>query len=122
MSTFELEFARAKKEGLSNKDATDRGIKVATDMVYETLFNYSQYNKPRIMKAGAIPRLATQFMSFPLQMPPMLLTKPALSSNQRSQPQMARQHCAIPAPTPSPNAAARARTTSACATAGCSSC
>jgi hypothetical protein len=68
MSTFELEFARAKKEGLNNADATDRGIKAATDMVYETLFNYSQYNKPRIMKAGAIPRLATQFMSFPLQM------------------------------------------------------
>ena len=68
MSTFELEFARAKKAGLDNKAATERGIKAATDMVYETLFNYSQYNKPRIMKAGAIPRLATQFMSFPLQM------------------------------------------------------
>jgi hypothetical protein len=68
MSTFELEFARAKKEGLNNADATDRAIKAATDMVYETLFNYSQYNKPRIMRAGAIPRLATQFMSFPLQM------------------------------------------------------
>jgi hypothetical protein len=68
MSTFELEFARAKKEGLNNSDATDRAINAATNMVYEALFNYSQYNKPRIMKAGPIPRLATQFMSYPLQM------------------------------------------------------
>lgn len=68
MSTFELEFARAKKAGLNNADATNRAIEAATEMVYEALFNYSQYNKPRIMKAGAIPRLATQFMSYPLQM------------------------------------------------------
>ena len=68
MSTFELEFARAKKEGLNNADATDRAINAATNIVYEALFNYTQYNKPRIMKAGAIPRLATQFMTYPLQM------------------------------------------------------
>lgn len=68
MSTFELEFARAKKAGLNNADATNRAIDAATEMVYEALFNYSQYNKPRLMKAGAIPRLATQFMSYPLQM------------------------------------------------------
>ncbi len=68
MSTFELEFARAKKEGLNNSDATDRAINAATNIVYEALFNYTQYNKPRIMKAGAIPRLATQFMTYPLQM------------------------------------------------------
>lgn len=68
MSTFELEFARAKKAGLNNADATDRAINAATNMVYEALFNYTQYNKPRLMKAGAIPRLATQFMSYPLQM------------------------------------------------------
>ena len=67
MSTFELEFARAKKAGLDNADATDRAIKAATDMVYEALFNYTQYNKPRIMKAP-VARLATQFMSYPLQM------------------------------------------------------
>ena len=67
MSSFELEFARAKKEGLNNADATDRAIKAATDMVYEALFNYSQYNKPRIMKAP-VARLATQFMTYPLQM------------------------------------------------------
>lgn len=73
MSTFELEFARAKEEGLNTSDATDRAIRAATDMVYETLFNYSQYNKPRIMKSGAIPKLATQFMTYPLQVTSYLM-------------------------------------------------
>jgi hypothetical protein len=73
MSTFELAFAKAKKEGLDNDAATGRAIKEATDVVYESLFNYSQYNKPRIMKAGAIPKLAFQFMTYPLQMTSFLV-------------------------------------------------
>lgn len=73
MSTFELAFARAKKDGLTDDAATKKGIKEATDVVYESLFNYSQYNKPRLMKAGAIPRLATQFMTYPLQMTSFLV-------------------------------------------------
>ena len=68
MSTFELEFARAKKGGADDATATARGIKAATDMVYEALFNYSQYNKPRMMKANAATKIATQFMTYPLQM------------------------------------------------------
>jgi hypothetical protein len=67
MSTFELEFARAKREGLNNDEATKRGIDMATKMVYEALFNYTQYNKPRLMKRP-IARIATQFMTYPLQM------------------------------------------------------
>jgi hypothetical protein len=67
MSTFELEFARAKKEGLDNNAATKRSIEAATKTVYEALFNYTQYNKPRIMKAP-VAKLATQFMTYPLQM------------------------------------------------------
>jgi hypothetical protein len=72
MSTFELEFARAKKEGLNNADATNRAIKAATEMVYEALFNYTQYNKPRSIlgidvKRG-LGRLPVQLMSYPLQM------------------------------------------------------
>jgi hypothetical protein len=73
MSTFELAFAKAKKEGLTNDVATSRAIKEATDVVYESLFNYSQYNKPRLMKSGAIPKLATQFMTYPLQMTSFLV-------------------------------------------------
>ena len=73
MSTFELAFAKAKKAGLTNDVATSRAIKEATDVVYESLFNYSQYNKPRLMKSGAIPKLATQFMTYPLQMTSFLV-------------------------------------------------
>lgn len=67
MSSFELEYARAKKEGLAEDAAVQRSIDKATSMVYESLFNYTQYNKPRLMKVP-VARLATQFMSFPLQM------------------------------------------------------
>ena len=73
MSTFELAFAKAKKAGLTNDVATSRAIKEATDVVYESLFNYSQYNKPRLMKSGAIPKLAFQFMTYPLQMTSFLV-------------------------------------------------
>lgn len=67
MSAFELEFARAKEQGLNDNEAATRSIDIATKLVYEALFNYSQYNKPRLMKAGALPKLGTQFMSYPLQ-------------------------------------------------------
>ena len=73
MSTFELAFARARKNGMSDDAATKKGIEEATNVVYESLFNYSQYNKPRIMKAGAIPKLAFQFMTYPLQMTSFLV-------------------------------------------------
>jgi len=67
MSTVELEIAKAKAEGLDITQATDRAIKAGTNMVYESLFNYSQYNKPRVMKSP-FTRVATQFLSFPMQM------------------------------------------------------
>jgi hypothetical protein len=67
MSAFELEFARAKKQGLNDNQAATKAIDVATGLVYEALFNYSQYNKPRLMKANAATKLGTQFMSYPLQ-------------------------------------------------------
>jgi hypothetical protein len=67
MASFELEFAKLKKEGVSDAEATKQGIKKATELVYESLFNYTQYNKPRFMKTPAT-RLATQFMTYPLQM------------------------------------------------------
>jgi hypothetical protein len=67
MSAFELEFARAKKQGLNDNEAATRSIDVATKLVYEALFNYSQYNKPRLMKANFVTKLGTQFMSYALQ-------------------------------------------------------
>ena len=67
MASFELEFAKLKKEGVSDAEATEQGIKKATKLVYEALFNYTQYNKPRFMKKGLM-RIPTQFMTYPLQM------------------------------------------------------
>jgi hypothetical protein len=71
MSTFELEFARSKEQGLSDNEAATKAIDVATKMVYEALFNYTQYNKPRAVlrlnvKTG-LGKLPVQFMSYPLQ-------------------------------------------------------
>jgi hypothetical protein len=67
MASFELEFAKLKKEGVSDAEATKQGIKKATKLTYDALFNYTQYNKPRFMKKGLM-RIPTQFMTYPLQM------------------------------------------------------
>jgi hypothetical protein len=72
MSTFELEYARAKKEGDSDAAAFDRSTKQATTMLFEALFNYTQFNKPRIMKP-ALARIGTQFLSYPIQVTSFLL-------------------------------------------------
>jgi hypothetical protein len=67
MSTFELEYAKSRKEGKTTDEATESGIEKATKMTYDSLFNYSNYNKPRISK-HPLTKIPYQFMSFPLQM------------------------------------------------------
>ena len=67
MASFELEFAKLKKEGVSDAEATEQGIKKATKLMYDALFNYTQYNKPRAMKKGLM-RIPTQFLTYPMQM------------------------------------------------------
>lgn len=66
MSTFELEFAKQKKAGKSSAEAATIAKDKAVEIVYESLFNYTQYNKPRVMKTP-VGRVATQFLSYPLQ-------------------------------------------------------
>jgi hypothetical protein len=66
MSTFELEFARQRKAGKSDTEAATIAKEKAIEIVYESLFNYTQYNKPRIMKTP-VGKVATQFLSYPLQ-------------------------------------------------------
>jgi hypothetical protein len=77
MSTFELEFARSKEQGLSDNEAATKAIDVATKMVYEALFNYTQYNKPRavlrINVRTGLGKLPVQFMSYALQVTSFLL-------------------------------------------------
>jgi hypothetical protein len=67
MSALELEYTKARKEGLNPQAAKDRAVNAAEDAVYEALYDYSSYNKPSMMKAGAVTKLATQYQSFPIQ-------------------------------------------------------
>ena len=68
MSAFELAYADAKSRGLTGKKAQQEAQERAYRLSLNGLFNYSNYNKPRIMKSTPAGRLATQFMTFPMQM------------------------------------------------------
>lgn len=67
MSSFELAYADAKQKGMDDKAAFDAATKRALKLTYDALFNYTQYNKPPIMKSAG-GRLAFQFLTYPLQM------------------------------------------------------
>ena len=67
MSTFELAFEDAKNSGLSDQEAFRKASERALKITYDSLFNYTQYNKPRVMK-NPVGKVAFQFMTFPLQM------------------------------------------------------
>ena len=68
MSSFELAYADYKQKGMDDKAAFDAATKKALSLTYEALFNYTQYNKPSIMKANAAAKFSTQFLTYPLQM------------------------------------------------------
>lgn len=65
MSAFELAYAKSKN--------FDEATKKALQLTYDSLFNYTQYNKPRLMKANAATKLGTQFLTYPLQMTSYLI-------------------------------------------------
>ena len=67
MSSFELAYADAKQKGMDDKAAFDAATERALKLTYDSLFNYTQYNKPPPMKSAA-GRLAFQFLTYPLQM------------------------------------------------------
>jgi hypothetical protein len=67
MSSFELAYADSKQKGMDNEAAFNAATEKALKLTYDSLFNYTQYNKPRVLKtAGG--RLAFQFLTYPLQM------------------------------------------------------
>ena len=72
LSSFELSYADAKKRGLSATEAQQEAQERAIELTYEGLFNYTNYNKPSLMKANPLTRLGTQFMTFSLQMSSLL--------------------------------------------------
>ena len=67
MSTFELEFARRKAAGDTNAVAQGKAIAKAKELTKTALFDYSQYEKPTVMK-NPVGKIAFQFMTYPLQM------------------------------------------------------
>jgi len=77
MSAFELEYnklqAAVKAGKMTAEEAQTKAQDAAVDAVYDSLFNYTQYNKPRVMKMNAITKIASQFMTFPLQMTSFLV-------------------------------------------------
>lgn len=68
MSSFELAYAEAVAQKLSPEEAQKVAQERAMKLTYAGLFNYSNYNKPRYMTANAPMKMATQFMTFPMQM------------------------------------------------------
>jgi hypothetical protein len=72
MSSFELEFEKAKSEGLSPDAAYERAVKKATDLTFESLFDYTVYNKPRYFKQG-LGKLSFQFATYPVNVASFLL-------------------------------------------------
>jgi hypothetical protein len=68
MSSFELAYADYKEKGMDDKAAFDAATKKALKLTYDALFNYTQYNKPRLMKGSPGAKLFTQFLTYPLQM------------------------------------------------------
>jgi hypothetical protein len=72
MSSFELAYADNLKKGMGSAEAASKAKERAMKIVYDSLFNYTQYNKPRVMKSPG-GRLAFQFLSYPAQMTSFLL-------------------------------------------------
>jgi hypothetical protein len=67
MASFELDYAKNKKAGMSDAAAESRAKNEALKTTYEALFNYTRYNKPRAFK-HPVGKLAFQFMTYPMQM------------------------------------------------------
>jgi hypothetical protein len=67
MTSFELAYEQAKKSGMSDTAAKEKAMERALKVTRETMFNYSNYNKPRAFKNPA-GRIAFQFMTYPVMM------------------------------------------------------
>ena len=72
MSSFELAYAQNTKKGMSSAEAASKAKEKAMEVVYGSLFNYTQFNKPRVMKSPG-GKLAFQFLSYPAQMTSYLI-------------------------------------------------
>ena len=72
MSAFELEFKKQRARGVDVKTAQVIAADTASELTQETMFDYAETSKPRMLKT--IPgRIAFQFFTFPIQMASLLI-------------------------------------------------
>lgn len=69
MSAFELAYGKAVKDGLKegiDGPAYQRAVEEAVRATYDSMFNYTKFNRPSAMRPWPL-RVALQFKMFPLQ-------------------------------------------------------
>jgi hypothetical protein len=71
MAALELAYRENKKKGQPHAEAKKNAIEAAADTTLAATFDFSSYNKPRVLNTG-VGRLAGQFMSYPYMMTSLL--------------------------------------------------
>ena len=66
-TAFEYEYSRALAQNKSKDEALQQARDNAIQAVYDTLFNYTLWDRPRLFTAHPTLRVATQFMLYPMQ-------------------------------------------------------
>jgi hypothetical protein len=72
MSSFELEYKKLRRAGISEADATKRAEQKAADLTLESLFDYDADSKPMAAR-GPVGRVAFQFATFTMNMSSLLI-------------------------------------------------
>jgi hypothetical protein len=67
MATFDLAYAKAKKDGYSDEAAFKKAIRDAKELTYRSMFDYSTLNKPRYFQ-NQYAKVVLQFKQFSQQM------------------------------------------------------
>lgn len=67
MSSFDLAYEQAKKDGYSDEAAFKRAVSIAKDLTYKSMFDYSTLNKPRYFQQPLM-KVILQFKQFSQQM------------------------------------------------------
>jgi hypothetical protein len=66
MTAYDLAYDRAKKAKRDDKTAFEEAVNEASRLTDEAMFDYSEFNKPRLFR-GNLPRVLLQFKSFAQQ-------------------------------------------------------
>lgn len=67
MSSFDLAYEQAKKDGYSDEAAFKKAVGIAKDLTYKSMFDYSTLNKPRYFQQPLM-KVILQFKQFSQQM------------------------------------------------------